>query len=285
MSTENVFGGNITALDIDCDNVIVTATIDVDSLQVATAIVTPQITAFNSTGTGTPGQAFLAGATNGTAGGATGGVGGAATFKSGTGGGGTTTGGAGGTLSLTAGAGGNGVTTGGVGGNLNIAAGAAGTGGNANGGSVVLTPGTATGTGTPGQVVATGLQTKSASASAISAARVLTVQDAGGIFTVSQASAYTITLPSPATVGAGLRFTFMLLTNGANTVSVILPGGITFKGTIVNDVAAVLPATGVSMNFVTGTAAIGDSIEVFSIDAANYGVRAVTSAPGGITVT
>ena len=156
MSTENVFGGNITAQDIDCDNITVVATIDVDSLQVATAIVTPQITAFNSTGTGVAGQAFLAGATNGTAGGATGGVGGAAGFRSGAGGGGTTTGGAGGTLSVTAGAGGNGVTTGGVGGNLNLTAGAAGTGGNVNGGSVVLTPGAKTGTGVQGSVSVAG---------------------------------------------------------------------------------------------------------------------------------
>lgn len=284
MSTENVFGGNITALDITCDNLTAVVSVNVDSLEVATAIVTPQITAFNSTGTGVAGQAFLAGATNGTAGGVTGGVGGAASFRSGVGGGGTTTGGAGGTLNVVAGAGGNGATTGGVGGTLNLTAGAAGTGGNAAGGSINLTPGTGTGTGAPGQVVVTGLQTKSASAAAISAARVLSVQDSGGIFTVTQAAAYSVTLPSPATVGAGLRFTFMLLTNGANTVSIILPGGITFKGTILND-TSVGPASGVSMNFVTGTAAIGDSIEVFSIDAANYGVRAVTSAVGGITVT
>lgn len=265
MSTENVFGGNITALDIACDNLTAVVSVNVDSLEVATAIVTPQITAFNSVGTGVAGQAFLAGATNGTAGGLTGGVGGAATFKSGTGG--------------------NGSAFGGVGGTLNLIAGSAGTGGNAAGGSINLTPGTGTGTGAPGQVIATGLQTKSASAAAISAARVLSVQDSGGIFTVTQPSVYTITLPSPATVGAGLRFTFMLLVNGANTVSIILPVGITFKGTIVNDVTSVIPATGVSMNFVGGTAAIGDSIEVFSIDAANYGVRAVTSTASGITIT
>ncbi len=285
MSTENVFGGNITAQDIDCDNITVVATIDVDSLQVATAIVTPQITAFNSTATGAAGQAFIAGSTAGVAGGATGGAGGLATYRAGSGGTGTTTGGAGGAVAVTAGVGGAGVTTGGAGGNVSLIAGAAGTGGNANGGDVVLTPGAATGTGTPGIVRATGLQTRSASAAAITAARTLTVQDSGGIFTVTQAAAYSITLPSPATLGAGLRFTFMLLTNGANTVSIVTPGGITFKGTIVNDVTSVIPATGVSMNFVTGTAAIGDSIEVFSIDAANYGVRAVTSAAGGITVT
>lgn len=151
MSTENVFGGNIT-----CDNLTAVATIDVDSLQVVTAIVTPQITAFNSTGTGVAGQPFLAGATNGTAGGVTGGVGGAAGFRSGVGGGGTTTGGAGGTLSITAGAGGNGVTTGGVGGNLNITAGAAGTGGNAAGGSITLTPGAKTGSGVQGSVSVAG---------------------------------------------------------------------------------------------------------------------------------
>lgn len=369
MSTENVFGGNITAQDIDCDNVTVTATIDVDSLQVATAIVTPQITAFFATTPGQNGNDFTNGATagvagatggaggavissagnggNGTAGnggngggydinggagaqGTLGGIGGAITADAGNGGNGTAgnggtgglarlvagaggnapvgaftggaggtaqltagtgggsgvanVGGAGGNVTVTAGAGGTGLTTGGVGGNVTITAGNAGAAGNIAGGNITLAPGTANGTGTPGIVIATGLQTKSASSTAIVNARGLTLQDSGGAFTVSQAAVYDINLPSP-TVGAGLRYIFFLNSAAANTVSIKVSGGAaTFIGTILSD-TNVIPCTGSSINYVTGTAVVGDCIEVYSVAANLYAVRAVTSAAGGITIT
>ena len=47
---------------------------------------------------------------------------------------------------------------------------------------------------------------------------------------------------------------------------------------------SVIPATGATLSFVTGTAALGDTIEIISISTALYLVRAVTSTVGGITI-
>lgn len=87
----------------------------------------------------------------------TGGAGGASTVTGGVGGAasagaGTDTGGVGGAAGLVAGAGGNGGDTGGVGGAVVLTAGNAGTGGNVNGGNIVLTFGTKTGSGTDGEL-------------------------------------------------------------------------------------------------------------------------------------
>lgn len=158
------------------------------------------------------------------------------------------------------------------------------TSGVGNSGSINLTPGTSAG-GTRGQVVATGLRTSSANATAISSARTVLLADSGGVFSVSQAAAYAITLPSP-TVGAGLKYEFFLGTAAANSVTIVVSGGAaTFIGTIVNDVTSVLPATGSTLTFVTGTAALGDNIQIYSLATNLYAVRAVSSTAGGITIT
>jgi hypothetical protein len=129
-----------------------------------------------------------------------------------------------------------------------------------------------------------GLRTSSSSAAAITAARALTLADAGGVFSVSQAAAYDIDLPSP-TTGPGCRYTFYLTAPGANNVTItVLGGAATFVGTIVNDVTSVIPATGATLTFATGAAALGDSIEIVSISTSLYLVRAVTQAAGGITI-
>lgn len=152
-------------------------------------------------------------------------------------------------------------------------------------GNITLRPGVGTGGGARGAVVALGLRTESTSSSTISGARLLQLADSGGVFTVSQAAAYDIDLPNH-TVGAGLSFRFYLGTPGANNVTITVNGGAaTFIGTIVNDVTSVIPATGSTLTFVTGTAALGDNIEIFSLSNTLYGVRAVTSAAGGITIT
>jgi hypothetical protein len=195
-------------------------------------------------------------------------------------------GGAGSAVSLTGGTGGNGGTTGGAGGSITVTAGNAGTGGNAAGGSVTISPGTGTGTGAPGAVTVTGLRTASTSAAAITAARVLTRADSGGFFTASQAAAYAITLPVP--TGAGERYFFSLTAPGANVVAITspVPSTVTFVGTIVNDVTSVIPATAnTSVNFASGAAILGDSIECISLSTTLYHVRAVTSAASGITLT
>ena len=67
-------------------------------------------------------------------------------------------------------------------------------------------------------------------------------------------------------------------------VRVSCGGAATFVGTIVNDVTSVLPATGSTLTFASGTAALGDNIEIVSISTSLYLVRAVSSAAGGITI-
>lgn len=129
------------------------------------------------------------------------------------------------------------------------------------------------------------MRTSSANATAISSARTVLLADSGGVFSVSQAAAYAITLPSP-TVGAGLKYEFFLGTAAANSVTIVVSGGAaTFIGTIVNDVTSVLPATGSTLTFVTGTAALGDNIQIYSLATNLYAVRAVSSTAGGITIT
>lgn len=129
-----------------------------------------------------------------------------------------------------------------------------------------------------------GLQTVSSSAAAITAARTLTLADAGGVFSVSQAAAYDIDLPSP-TSGPGCRYTFYLTAPGANNVTItVLGGAATFVGTIVNDVTSVIPATGATLTFASGASVLGDSIEIVSISASLYLVRAVSSAASSITI-
>jgi hypothetical protein len=129
-----------------------------------------------------------------------------------------------------------------------------------------------------------GLQTASSTAAAITAATTLTLADSGGVFNIDQDAAFDIDLPSP-TTGAGCRYTFVITDAGANNVTITVAGdAATFVGTIVNDVTSVVPATGSTLTFASGTAAVGDNIEIVSISTGLYLVRAVSSAAGGITV-
>tara|TARA_Y100000310_G_scaffold173280_2_gene173463 strand:+ start:1020 stop:1637 length:618 start_codon:yes stop_codon:yes gene_type:complete len=159
--------------------------------------------------------------------------------------------------------------------------------GNATGGSsgsINIVSGTAT--SVRGHVNVSGLRTiATVTAPALTGATALVLADSGGVFNIDQDAAFDIDLPSP-TPGAGLRFTFFLTDAGTNDVTLtVLGGAATFVGVIVNDVTSVIPATGTTLTFADGTAAVGDCIEVWSISTTLYGVRAVTSAAGGITAT
>lgn len=119
---------------------------------------------------------------------------------------------------------------------------------------------------------------------AITGATALVLADSGGIFTVAQSSAYDVDLPSP-TTGAGSRFLLQLVAPGAFNVTVTVAGGAaTFEGIIVNDVTSVIPATGATLTFVSGVAALGDYIEAISTATGKYFIRAITQAAGGITI-
>ena len=129
-----------------------------------------------------------------------------------------------------------------------------------------------------------GLRTSSSTAVAITGATALTLADSGGVFTVSQAAAYDIDLPSP-TTGAGCRYFFHLTGPAANAVTLtVLGGAATFVGTIANDVTSVVPATGATLTFASGASVLGDSIEVVSLTTGLYHVRCISSAAGGITI-
>lgn len=131
-----------------------------------------------------------------------------------------------------------------------------------------------------------GGQFVSASDTAIAAAVSLTLGDSGGIFTAAQSSAYTITLPTPSGAAgpAGFEFTIQLVSPGAFDISIVATG-CTFEGIIQNDVTSTLPATGSTLKFASGTAALGDTIRFRSTGAGKYNVLAISSANGGITVT
>jgi hypothetical protein len=169
----------------------------------------------------------------------------------------------------------------GTSGNVTIATGAA-TGAGTSG-SITIGAGSTVG-GTVGTVSISGLVTASAVTNpAITAATTLTRADSGGIFSVSQAAAYDIDLPSP--LGPGLKYNFYLTAPGAFNVTITVAGAAaTFVGTIVNDVTSVLPATGSTLTFASGASVLGDNIEITSISGTLYLVRAVSSAAGGITI-
>jgi hypothetical protein len=133
-------------------------------------------------------------------------------------------------------------------------------------------------------VTAQGLITAAGTtAVAITGATTLLLNDSGGIFTVSQAAAYDIDLPSP-TVGAGLRFLFQLVAPGANAVTVTVAGSAaTFEGVIHIDGTTIV-ATGSTLTFASGASALGDYIEAISTATGKYFIRAMSSAAGGITI-
>jgi hypothetical protein len=148
-------------------------------------------------------------------------------------------------------------------------------------GNVDIQPGTSSTEANRGHVPLMGLRHVSAQATNIAAVRTMSLADSGGIFDITQSSAFAITLPAAAVGNAGVRYTFFISTIGAFAVTVS-DGGANLEGTIVLD-ASVIPATGTTLTFING-AVIGDNIEVFSTGV-NWMVRAVSSAAGGITIT
>jgi hypothetical protein len=125
-----------------------------------------------------------------------------------------------------------------------------------------------------------GLRIVSNTATAITTTTGLLATDSGGIFTVAQSSAYTITAPTPA--GAGVRYLLQCVSPGAFDVSIVATG-CTFEGTITID-GATIPATGSTLKFASGAAVLGDNIELISTGTAKYFVRAIGSGAGGITI-
>ncbi len=127
----------------------------------------------------------------------------------------------------------------------------------------------------------TGARMTTGGATAITTTRAVTSADSGGIFTVAQSSAYTITVATPA--GAGLRYKFQCVSPGAFDVSLVATG-CTFEGVIQID-GATIAATGSTLKFASGAASLGDTIILESTSASKFNVQAIGIAAGGITIT
>lgn len=113
---------------------------------------------------------------------------------------------------------------------------------------------------------------------AISAARVLTAADSGGVFSVAKTSAYAITLPTPA---QGLKFKFLIADTGANIVTISDGAAHLFGIVSVNSVNVVM--TGTTISLASGNS-VGDWISFEGISATQYLVTGATLAAADITV-
>jgi hypothetical protein len=148
-------------------------------------------------------------------------------------------------------------------------------------GNIVIAPGVASTEPGRGTTQVLGLTTVPAQGTAIAGARVMSLADSGGIFSVAQSGAYPITLPVP--TGAGTRYTF--LADGANNDVTIQAGaGGSFQGTIINGTVAVVAVNGGQTKIILEAAGVlGDHVEVISASTTVWIVRAVTSNAAGIT--
>ena len=140
-----------------------------------------------------------------------------------------------------------------------------------------VAPGTATAQATWTQIGVAGT-----TAAAIVGTTTLVLDDSGGVFSVSQAAAYTITLPTP--VGnPGLRYLFHLTAPAANVVAIATAGG-SFVGSLILETSVIVATAATSVNFASGAALLGDNLEFIS-SGSLWLCLGVSSAAAGITVT
>lgn len=116
----------------------------------------------------------------------------------------------------------------------------------------------------------------------ITAAQTLTQADSGKVFWLDAAAGVTVTLPA---VKDGLKLKFVLVQAHATTNWVIASAtSANIQGAFVDGAAAAAAADEDQVNFVAGTAAVGDFVE-FSCDGTDWFISGVCSATGGITAT
>jgi hypothetical protein len=126
-----------------------------------------------------------------------------------------------------------------------------------------------------------GLIVQSNTAAAITAERVLAAADSGGVFSIAQTSTYGITLPAPA---QGLSYKFVLVAAGAFTVTITATGAYLYGIHHVDGASVSINAT-TSIVFVSGTAVVGDIVELYGVDSTHWMARIHISATGGVTTS
>ncbi len=116
----------------------------------------------------------------------------------------------------------------------------------------------------------------------------LTAANSGTTYSIAQSSAYAITLP-PAAAGLNFRFVAIAIGNFAVTIGTD-SGDNHLYGSVLDDTGAGtadLTAADAddSINLIANTLAIGDTVELWGIDATHWMVTARTTGNGGITIT
>lgn len=138
-------------------------------------------------------------------------------------------------------------------------------------GDILLTPGT-------GQSIITGATLQAGN---IAAATVLGNDDSGTWYSVTMGIVgFAITLPSPPSPGVSYKF---FIDTAALSSVTISNAAAHLYGTLIDgtpSVSSIVSAT--TLTFVGATAVVGDTIEIYAVDATHYYVKAVTSAVGGI---
>lgn len=127
---------------------------------------------------------------------------------------------------------------------------------------------TSTGT-TATTTVNNGLVVKSGTAAAISTTRALTVADSGGVFSITAATVYTISLPAPA---QGLSFKFVTIAAATEVVTIQATGAYLY-GNIYED-ALVAQINGSTNLLLTDNAPAGACAVIEGIDSTHWMVIA-----------
>ena len=112
----------------------------------------------------------------------------------------------------------------------------------------------------------------------ITAAKVVTVEESGKIFTIDQDAAFTITLPSDK---AGLHYTFILTDAGSNDVKIDGGSSNAMKGWAFDPTTGINAVDNNMVKFASGTAVIGDKIHLEN-DGTSWLVAAWSGATNGI---
>lgn len=123
---------------------------------------------------------------------------------------------------------------------------------------------------------------------ALTAAKTLTMEDSGKVFTLGTAGGFTVTLP-PVATSSGFRATFLVKV--APTTAYIVQtdsseqklAGLVLAGAG-TDEDSETDFTATNINFVANTAVINDSADVWC-DGAGWYARCFCNATGGITIT
>ena len=116
----------------------------------------------------------------------------------------------------------------------------------------------------------------------ITAAKTLEEKDSGKVFTIdADASAYDITLPANATTGWNCTFVYKDA-HGSQDIDIVSATADTIQGVHVDASPTAITAAD-KVTFVGGTAVVGDSVVVQTIDGTSVYVVTYSGANGGIT--